>query len=63
MSERHISVIEFVGFETEDDVQQFFDEILKDYQWGKGQYVQISNLNKKGVKKMDKHVFKKEETE
>lgn len=63
MSERQVSIIEFMGFETDEDVQLFFSEILKDYQWDKGQYVQISNLNQNGISNLDKHVFKQEESE
>ena len=58
--DRKISVIELHGFETEEDVQEFFGEILANHEWGKGQFVKISNLNEKGIRDIDEHVLNKE---
>ena len=58
---RQISVIELLGFDDEEHVQEFFNEILANYKWGKGQYVKISNLNEKGIRNVDEHVFSKKE--
>lgn len=57
---RKISVIEFYGFETNDDVIAFLDEVLSPYNWGTGQYIKISNLNEDGIKKVDEHLLQKE---
>lgn len=59
--DRKISVIELYGFETEDDVQDFFSEILAQHKWGKGQYIKISNLSDIGVAKADKYLLNGEE--
>ena len=58
---RQVSVIELFGFDDGEHVQEFFDEILVNYKWGKGQYVKISNLNEKGILSVDKHVLNKKE--
>ena len=59
---RQVSIIELFGFDDDGEhVQEFFNEILADYKWGKGQYVKISNLNDSGIKKVDRHVLKSEE--
>ena len=59
---RQVSVIELFGFDDDvEDVQEFFDEILANYKWGKGQYVKISYLNEKGIRNVDKHVLNKKE--
>ena len=58
---RQISVIELLGFDDEEHVQEFFNEILANYKWGKGQYVKISNLNEKGIRSVDEHVLNKKE--
>ena len=58
---RQISVIELLGFDDEEHVQEFFGEILAHYKWGKGQYVKISYLNEKGIRNVDKHVLNKKE--
>ena len=63
-TKRQVSVIELFGFDDDGEhVQEFFNETLANYKWGKGQYVIISNLNEKGIRNVDEHVFsKKEET-
>ena len=59
---RQVSVIELFGFDDDGEhVKEFFDEILANYKWGKGQYVKISNLNEKGILNVDKHVLNKKE--
>ena len=58
---REVSVIELLGFDDEEHVKEFFDEILANYKWGKGQYVKISSLNEKGIRNVDKHVLNKKE--
>ena len=56
------SILELFGFDDDGEhVQEFFNEILANYKWGKGQYVKISNLNEKGILSVDKHVLNKEE--
>ena len=60
---RQISVIELFGFDAEDGVQDFFNEILAQHKWGKGQYIKISNLNDSGIEKVDKYILKSEEEE
>ena len=57
---RKISIIELFGFEAEEDVQDFFNEIFAQHKWGKGQYIKISNLNEKGILKVDENVLNKE---
>ena len=57
--DRKISVIELFGFDTEDDVQEFFDEILANHKWGTGQFIKISCLNDSGIKKIDKALLNK----
>lgn len=59
--DRKVSVIELHGFETDEDVQEFFGEILANHKWGKGQFIKISNLNDKGIRDIDEHILKKEE--
>lgn len=59
--DRKISVIELYGFETDEDVQEFFGEILANHKWGKGQYIKISNLNDVGIAKADKYLLNAEE--
>jgi len=54
---RKISVIELYGFETDEDVQEFFGEILANHKWGKGQFIKISTLDDIGVAKIDKHLL------
>ena len=58
--ERQVAVIELWGFDDEEHVQEFFGEILSNYQWGKAQYVKINNLNKHGVSIIDKELLKKD---
>ena len=59
---RQISVIELYGFDDDDEhVQEFFNEILANYKWGKGQYIKIYNLNDNGIVKVDKYILKREE--
>ena len=59
---RQISVIELFGFDDDGEhVQEFFNEILANYKWGKGQYVKIGYLNEKGIRKVDKHILNKKE--
>ena len=59
---RQVSVIELFGFDDDEEhVQEFFNEILADYKWGKGQYVKISYLNEKGIRNVDKHLLNKKE--
>ena len=59
---RQVSVIELFGFDDDGEhVKEFFDEIFANYKWGKGQYVKISYLNKKGIRNVDKHVLNKKE--
>ena len=59
---RQISVIELYGFDDDGEhVQEFFNEILANYKWGKGQYIKISNLNDNGIVKVDKYILKSEE--
>ena len=59
---RQISVIELFGFDDDGEhVQEFFNEILAQHKWGKGQYVKISYLNEKGIRNVDKHVLNKKE--
>ena len=59
---RQVSVIELFGFDDDGEhVQEFFDEILANYKWGKGQYVKIGYLNEKGIRKVDKHILNKKE--
>ena len=58
---RQISVIELLGFDDVEHVQEFFNEILANYKWGKGQYVKISYLNEKGIRNVDNVLNKKEE--
>ena len=58
---RQISVIELLGFDDEEHVQEFLNEILANYKWGKGQYVKISYLNEKGIRNVDKHLLNKKE--
>lgn len=59
---RQISVIELYGFDDDGEhVQEFFNEILANYKWGKGQYIKISNLNDSGIVKVDKYILKSEE--
>lgn len=59
MEEQQVSVIEFTGFETADEVQEFFNEILATYEWKPGHSIAISNLSAKGVEELHKHVFKR----
>jgi hypothetical protein len=62
MKMRQISVIELYGFDDDGEhVQEFFNEILANYKWGKGQYIKISNLNDSGIVKVDKYILKSEE--
>ena len=58
---RQISVIELLGFDDEEHVQEFFGEILAHYKCGKGQYVKISNLSEKGIKDVDAHVLNRKD--
>ena len=59
---RQVSVIELFGFDDDGEhVREFFDEILANYKWGKGQYVKISYLNEKGIRNADKHVLNNKE--
>ena len=59
---RQVSVIELLGFDDDGEhVQEFFDEILANCKWGKGQYVKISYLNEKGILNVDWHVLNKKE--
>ena len=58
---RQVSVIELFGFDDGEHVQEFFNEILANYKWGKGQYVKISNLNERGILNVDGHVLNKKE--
>ena len=59
---RQVSVIELFGFDDDGEhVREFFDEILANYKWGKGQYVKISSLNEKGIRSVDEHVLNKKE--
>lgn len=59
---RQISVIELFGFDEDGEhVQEFFNEILANYKWGKGQYIKISNLSEKGIKDVDAHVLNRKD--
>lgn len=45
---RQVSVIELFGFDDDGEhVQEFFNEILANYKWGKGQYVKNRLLERK----------------
>ena len=52
-------VIEINGF-SEEEAQEFFNNILKDVKWGNKQSMGISHLTNKGVSDLKKHVFKKD---
>ena len=59
--ERQVAVIELWGFDDEEHVQEFFGEILATYQWGPKQHIKISNLNEKGKKIVEEHLFSNKE--
>ena len=50
-------IVELCGFDDTEHVQEFFGEILANYQWGPKQYINISNLNEKGKKIVEEHIF------
>ena len=54
-------IVELWGFDDTEHVQEFFDEILANYQWGPKQYIKISILNEKGKKIVEEHIFSNKE--
>lgn len=58
---KQVCVIELFGFDDDGEhVKEFFNEIIANYKWGKGQYIKISNLNDSGIEKVDKYILKSE---
>lgn len=55
--DKQMVIVELCGFDDTEHVQEFFDEILANYQWGPKQYINISNLNEKGKKIVEEHIF------
>ena len=54
-------IVELWGFDDAEHIQEFFVEILANYQWGPKQYIKISNLNEKGKKIVEEHIFSNKE--
>ena len=54
-------IVELWGFDDTEHVQEFFGEILANYQWGPKQCIKISNLNEKGKKIVEEHIFSNKE--
>ena len=59
--EKQMVIVELFGFDDTEHVQEFFGEILANYQWDPKQYIKISNLNEKGKKIVEEHLFAKKE--
>ena len=59
--EMQMVIVELWGFDDTEHVQEFFGEILANYQWGPKQYIKISNLNEKGKKIVEEHIFSNKE--
>lgn len=55
-------VFEMNGF-TEDEVQELFNQVFAEVEWGEEQSMGILHLTEKGVADLKKHVFKQEEAE
>ena len=59
--EKQMVIVELWGFDDAEHIQEFFGEILANYQWGPKQYIKISNLNEKGKKIVEEHIFSNKE--
>ena len=59
--EKQMVIVELWGFDDAEHIQEFFGEILANYQWGPKQYIKINNLNEKGKKIVEEHLFSKKE--
>ena len=59
--DKQMVIVELWGFDDTEHVQEFFGEILANYQWGPKQYIKISNLNEKGKKIVEEHIFSNKE--
>ena len=55
--DKQMVIVELWGFDDTEHMQEFFGEILANYQWGPKQYIKISNLNEKGKKIVEEHIF------
>lgn len=59
--EKQMVIVELFGFDDTEHMQEFFGEILANYQWGPKQYIKISNLNEKGKKIVEENLFSNKE--
>ena len=59
--DKQMVIVELWGFDDTEHVQEFFGEILANYQWGPKQYIKISNLNEKGKKIVEENIFSDKE--
>ena len=59
--EKQMVIVELWGFDDTEHMQEFFGEILANYQWGPKQYIKINNLNEKGKKIVEEHLFSNKE--
>ena len=59
--DKQMAIVELWGFDDTEHMQEFFGEILANYQWGPKQYIKISNLNEKGKKIVEEHIFSNRE--
>ena len=59
--DKQMVIVELWGFDDTEHMQEFFGEILANYQWGPKQYIKISNLNEKGKKIVEEHLFSNRE--
>ena len=59
--DKQMVIVELWGFDDTEHVQEFFGEILANYQWGPKQYSKISILNEKGKKIVEEHIFSNKE--
>ena len=54
--DKQMVIVELWGFDDTEHVQEFFGEILANYQWGSKQHIKISNLNEKGKKIVEENI-------
>ena len=59
--EKQMVIVELWGYDDTEHVQEFFGEILANYQWGPKQYIKISNLNEKGKKIVEERLLSNKE--
>ena len=59
--DKQMVIVELWGFDDTEHMQEFFGEILANYQWGPKQYIKISNLNEKDKKIVEERLFSNKE--